>query len=69
MHALSNASLVGTQLQRKHQLVHHDNTTVAIRNETEDTYLNAVGVTGSSKNKKQYVIGYEYIQIVVVRHQ
>jgi len=60
-----NASLQGTQQQRRHQLVHREAANVATENMTQDAHLKIVRKTGSSTNKKQHAIGCEYVHIMV----
>jgi len=57
-------SLSGTQQECRHQLVHRNAANAATKNMTEDTHLKIVRKTGSSKNKKQHVIGCKYIHII-----
>ena len=61
----SNTSLIGTQQECRHQLVHHDAANAATRNITLDAHLNIVRKTESSKNRQQYAVGCKYIHIVV----
>jgi len=49
-----NASLQGTQQQRRHQLVHREAANVATENMTQDAHLKIVRKTGSRTNKKQH---------------
>jgi len=60
-----NASLQGTQQQRRHQLVHREAANVATENMTQDAHLKIVRKTGSSTNKKQHAIKCEYVHIMV----
>jgi len=60
-----NASLQGTQQQRRHQLVHRKSANVATENMTQDAQLQIVCKTGSSTNKKQHTIGCDYVHIMV----
>jgi hypothetical protein len=63
--ASSNKSLIGTQQEYRHQLVHHDATNAATKNMTQDAHLKIVFKTGSSKNQKQLAEGCEYVHMVV----
>ena len=60
-----NTSLIGTQHQRIHQLVHRDAANAATKIMTQDAYLKIVHMTASSKNTKQHAIGCEYIDTIV----
>ena len=60
-----NASLQGTQQQRRHQLVHREAANVATENRTREAHFKIVRKTGSSTNKKQHAIGSEYVHIMV----
>jgi len=62
--AISNTELLGTQPERRHKLVHRNAANVATKHMTQDAHLMIVGKTGSSKNKKQHVVGCKYIPIV-----
>jgi len=50
--ALSNMSIIGTQQERRHQLVHREAADAATKHMTEDAYLKIVRKTGRSTNKK-----------------
>jgi hypothetical protein len=63
--ASSNKSLIGTQQEYRHQLVHHDAASAATKNMTQDAHLKIVFKTGSSKNQKQLAEGSEYVHMVV----
>jgi len=65
----SNTSLIGTQQDRRHQLVHCDNANAATKNLPQDSYLNIVHKTGCSPNKKWHVVGCEFIHTMVNGHQ
>jgi len=65
----SNTSLIGTQQECRHQLVQHDAINAATKNITQDSQLQIVQQTGSSKNKKQHTLGFEYIHMNVSGHQ
>jgi len=67
--ASSNMPPAETQLQRRHQLAHHDAANAATENRTLDTQLNTVHKTGSSKNKKLHMIGCEDCGIKVDERQ
>jgi len=60
----SNTELLGTQRERRHNLVHRDAANVATKHMTQDAHLKIVRKTGSSKNKKQHAVGCKYILIV-----
>jgi hypothetical protein len=62
--ATSNTELLGTQQERRHNLVHRDAANIATKHITHDAHSKIVRKTGSSKNKKQYAVGCEYILIV-----
>jgi len=57
--ASSNAPLVETQLQRRHQLVHRDAAIAATKNMAQDAHLKKVRNTGHSNNWQQHAIGCE----------
>jgi hypothetical protein len=61
--ATSNTEILGTQHECRHKLVHCDAANVANKLMTQDVHLKIVRKTGSSKNKKQYAVGCEYILI------
>jgi hypothetical protein len=61
--AISNTDILGTQQERRYQLVHHNAANVATKHMTQDAHLNIVRKTGSSKNKKKHAVGCEYIHI------
>jgi len=61
----SNTSLIGTQQECTHQLVHRDAAIAATRNIMQDTHLNIICPTGSSNNRKQHAVGCGYIHVVV----
>jgi len=63
--ASANTPPAETQLLCRHQFAHCDAANAATKNMTLDAQLKIVHITGSSKNKKQHVIGYEYSQIEV----
>jgi len=65
----SNTSLIGTQQQRRHQLVHRDAADAATRNMTQDAHLKIVRKTASSKNKQQDAVGCKYMHILVNSRQ
>jgi len=49
-----NASLEGTQQQRRHQAVHREAANVATQIMTQDAHLKIICKTGSSNNQKQH---------------
>jgi hypothetical protein len=59
----SDTDILGTQQERRHQLVHHDATNVATKNITQDENLKIVRLRGSSKHMKQHAVRCEYILI------
>jgi len=61
--ATSYTEILGTQRQRRHKLVHRDAADAATKHMTQDAHLKIVRKTGSRINKKQHVVGYEYIHI------
>jgi len=61
--AKSNKEILGTQQERRHKLVHSDAAHAATKHMTQDAHLKIIRKTGSSKNKKQYAVGCEYIHI------
>jgi hypothetical protein len=67
--ALSKMSHIGTQQERRHQLVHRDAADAATKHMTEDAHLNIVHNTGSSKNKKQLAVDCEYLHTGVNSRQ
>jgi len=67
--ASSNTSLIGTQQQHSHQLVHHDAANAATKNMTQDANLKIICKTASSTNQKQHAVGCEYIYLVVTSLQ
>jgi len=54
--ASSNTPLAETQLERRHQLVHHDAAIAATENMAQDVHLNKVRKTGRSNDKQQHAI-------------
>jgi len=66
---LSNASLIGTQQEHIHQLVHCDAANIGIKNITQDAHLKIVHKTGSSTNKKQLAGRCEFIHTVIKGRQ
>jgi len=54
-------SLVGTQQERRHQLVNCEGANAATNNMTQDAHFEMVRRTGSIKNQKQQAVGCEYI--------
>jgi len=63
--ATSNEAVIGTQPERRQQLVYRDAANVATKCMTQDAHLNIVCETGSSKNIKRHAVGCEYICIQV----
>jgi hypothetical protein len=67
--ASSNMSLIGTQQERRHQLVHRKAADAATKHMTEDAHLKIVRKTGHSTNKKQHAVGCEYLHTAVNSRQ
>jgi hypothetical protein len=67
--ATSNMSLIGTQQERRHQLVHREAADAATKHMTEDVLLKIVRKTGSSTNTKQHAVGCEYLHTAVHSRQ
>jgi len=63
--ALSHTLLLGTQQERRHQLVHRDAANAATKNMTQDAHLQIVRKTGTSTIKKKHPVGCKYILTVV----
>jgi len=63
--ATSNTSLIGTQQDRRHQVVHRDAAIAATNHMTQDAHLQIVCKTGSSKNQTQHAVWCEDIHIEV----
>ena len=58
--ATSNTTILGTQQECRHKLVHCDVANAAAKHMTRDAHLKIICKTGSSKNKKQHAVGCEY---------
>ena len=58
-------SHIGTQQECRRQVVHRDAADVATSDMTQDAHLKVVRKTGSTQNKKQHVVGCEYMHIKV----
>jgi hypothetical protein len=67
--ASSNTSLIGTQQERRHQLVYREAADAATKHMTQEAHLKIVRKTGSSTNQKQHAVGCEYHHTVVNSHQ
>jgi len=63
--ATSNTSIDGRPQERSHKLIYRNAANVATKNITQDAHLKIVHKTGSSQNKKQHAVGYEYMHIKV----
>jgi len=63
--SLSNTSLIGTQQERRHQLVHRYTANEATKHMTQYAHWKIVRTTGSSTNQKQHAFGWEYIHTMV----
>jgi len=61
--ATSTTAIIGTQQERRHQLVHHYAANSATKHVTQDAPWEIVRKTGSSKNDKQHAVGCEWIHI------
>jgi hypothetical protein len=61
--ARSTMAILCTQQERRHKLAHRDAVNAATTHITQDTHLNIIRKTGSSKNKMQHTVGCEYIHI------
>jgi len=66
---ISNSSLIWTQEECGHQLVHCDAADAATRHMTQDAHLQMVCKTGSIKDKQQHAVGCMYMHIVVNSRQ
>jgi len=67
--ATSNTEIIGTQQERRPNLVHRDAANAATKYMTQVAHLKIVRKTGSSKNKKQHAVGCVYIHIEANRGQ
>jgi seryl-tRNA(Sec) selenium transferase len=67
--ASSNMSLIGTQQERRHQLVHREASDAATKHMTEDAHLKVVRKTGRSTHKKPHAVGCEYLGTAVNSRQ
>jgi len=63
--ASSNTSLIGTQQECRHQLVHHEAANAATKYMTKDAHLKIVHKTRSCKDKQQHEVECRYIYIVL----
>jgi len=61
----SNAALAVTQQQHTHLLVHCDAANTAIKNVTYNIHFKMVRIARSSKRKKLFATGYEYVHVEV----
>ena len=57
----SNTSLIGTQQDRRPQLVHRDAANAASKDMTLAAHFDIIRKTGSSRNKMQHAVACEYI--------
>jgi len=69
MGASSNMSLLGTQQERRQQLIHCNAGNKATKNVTQDAHFKMVHNTGSSKNTMQHATGCEYSHPIVNSYQ
>jgi len=67
--ASSNMSLMGTQQECRHQLVHREAADAATKHMTEDADIQIVRRTGRSTNKKQHAVRCEYLHTAVNSRQ
>jgi len=58
-------AIIGTQQERRHQVVNHNTANAATKHMTQDAHFTIVRTTGSSKKKTQHAVGYEYIHMEV----
>jgi hypothetical protein len=65
MGATSNTDILGTQQDARSKLVHRNPANAATNHMTQDARLKIICKTGSSNNKKQHAVGFEYISIEV----
>jgi len=65
----SDTSLIGTEQERRHQLVHRDAADAATRNIILDAHFTIVSRTGRSKNTKQHAVGDTYMHSMVNGHR
>jgi len=63
--ATSNMSIIGTQQERRHHLVHCDAADVATNHITPDSHLKLIRKMGNRQNKKKPAVGCEYMRIKV----
>jgi alkanesulfonate monooxygenase SsuD/methylene tetrahydromethanopterin reductase-like flavin-dependent oxidoreductase (luciferase family) len=63
--ASSNTSIVGTQHECRHQLVHWEAADAATKHMTQDAHFEIVRKTESSTNKKQHAVGCECLHTMV----
>jgi len=68
-YASFNTSLLGTQQERRHQLIHRDAAKEPTNDITQYVHFKIVRKTGSRKNQKQHTIGSEYIHTVANERQ
>jgi hypothetical protein len=59
--AASNTSLIGTNPECRHHLVHRDTANTATNNMTQHVQVQIVCKTRCSTNQKQHTVGYMYI--------
>jgi hypothetical protein len=67
--AITNSEILRTRQERRHKLVYSDAANAATKHMTQDAYLKIIRKTGSSKNKKQHMVGCEYIHTEVTGGQ
>jgi hypothetical protein len=63
--ALSNTSVIVTQSERRHQLVHHDAVMAPTKRMTLDAHLNIIIKTDRSTIMKLHAVQCEYIHTMV----
>jgi hypothetical protein len=67
--ATTNTDILGTQQECRHKFVHRDAADADTKHMTQDAHLKIVRKTGSRRNKKQHVVGCEYIHIDAIGGQ
>ena len=65
----SNTSLLGTQLEPRHQSIHRNSANEATKNMRQDAHLQILCQTRSCKNMKHRAIGCDYIHTMANGHQ
>ena len=65
----SNMSLIATQQEHRHQLVHRNAADAATRNMTHDAHVQIISKIWCSSNKQQHAVGCKWMYNVVMGHQ